>query len=314
MTVCTTSTIPEVPLKEKSSSQEQVKTLQPPGLISRRLALWLWKLARRGWKGALNPKDLPPLGSSFRSKYVGELAQPLWEEELRQCGAQASLARLLVRINKFQIGLGAVVGVSHGVLTAVARPLLLRQLIRTVDNLDLKDVILLGVELLLEAIFQLWMKQLLSDEINVKVFGICVSLLSRRIPLVDEEAVSPSKTPGKGETANSSKPGSAPVAETTLIAQDLVRTLENVVMIFNFISGVVQLVCGVVVLLVLVGLPSLIGIGAAALLVLTSARLAKYNKHNDQKGLQVADKRVSSQASSCWHPLHKAECMGRCLL
>ncbi len=56
----------------------------PPGLLSRRLGFWIWRLVVRGTMKCLEPEDLPELIPSLCAREVTARADEYWEAELRR--------------------------------------------------------------------------------------------------------------------------------------------------------------------------------------------------------------------------------------
>ncbi|CAE8587300.1 unnamed protein product [Polarella glacialis] len=179
---------------------------------------------------------------------------------------------------------GTAVSVVHGVLVVGARPLLLRRIIRTASSLALGDVFALVAVLWGEAVCQMWMKQLISDEPVVLVVAACAGLMSKRIPHIDE---------GPAPAGTLQAGSEAAVAETTLMGNDLVRTLENARVLFQLTSCVVQVIVGAIVLVYVVGSPAFFGMAVCALSVASTSIFSQINKHNDKRGRLLADLRIA---------------------
>lgn len=257
--------------KKKPSSRPPA-----PGCLNSRLLIFCWRLVWLGRRRALELEDLPELSASFHAQPIAERINVLWEAELQR--KNPSLPRLLLRFNSFDLTMGFCTSIVHGMLTAAARPFLLRHVVQNVGDLALSDVLLLSVVLVLEAFFQSWNKQFLCDRLACRTGAACISLISKRIPM------------GAG-AAQSSKGGAQPT-EATLVGTDVVRTLENSMILIQFFTGITQLCCSVVVLLIIVGYPSLLGIAICVMCVFGAGRASKYSKQIDKRVLQQTDRRI----------------------
>lgn len=251
---------------------------------SHRLLLWVWSLVFQGRRAALELKDLPILPSCLCAEALATRGTKIWN--LRMKDGKASIASVLFSMYRFQFILGMLCSVLHGVLSALARPLLLRRLIKTADNVALVDVVLLTLVYFSEALLQVWYKQLLLDEFGAAIVAVPTALLAKNI--IQKQAPTPLDL-GDAEA----KKGKVEASETQLVGNDIVRTLENSRMLMHIFSALTQLVCGLSVLFLLLGASAAIGVVVAFFGVFLNGSLSRYNKRNDKRGLEVADKRIA---------------------
>eukprot|EP00931_Biecheleriopsis_adriatica_P019689 TRINITY_DN13357_c0_g1_i1.p1 TRINITY_DN13357_c0_g1~~TRINITY_DN13357_c0_g1_i1.p1 ORF type:complete len:1312 (+),score=245.90 TRINITY_DN13357_c0_g1_i1:109-4044(+) len=259
-----------------------------PSLLSRRLALWVWAMVLRGRSRALVPEDIPLLGEANRAQRLAQGANTLWEKELKT--GKPSLARLFWRLNRLTLLAGLASSISHGLLVAGMRPLLLRQVISSVEAQDVRLEEVLGLTLVyfIEALLQMWNKQFLADDLCISVMAVSTSLVSKRIPITSDD----SETAASQPEAEGKKPAEKLVAESTLIGNDLIRTMENSMMLMQLPTSCVQLTCGITVLIYVLGLPGLFGVAVAATTMMIATVVSKINKRNDKHGLETSDLRI----------------------
>ena len=83
-------------------------------------------------------------------------------------------------------------------------------------------------------------------------------------------------------------------AETTLVGNDLMRSVEFLKFFPMFVTSAVSLVCGVVLLLVFLGWVALVGLGTMALVLTCTVSLSRLAKRYQQRALAAADKTVNA--------------------
>eukprot|EP00405_Crypthecodinium_cohnii_P052298 CAMPEP_0206590928 /NCGR_PEP_ID=MMETSP0325_2-20121206/39930_1 /ASSEMBLY_ACC=CAM_ASM_000347 /TAXON_ID=2866 /ORGANISM="Crypthecodinium cohnii, Strain Seligo" /LENGTH=1350 /DNA_ID=CAMNT_0054100011 /DNA_START=57 /DNA_END=4109 /DNA_ORIENTATION=+ len=258
---------------------EEPKQAAAPGCVSKWLALWVWKLVRAGELRPLEQEDIPELEDKLTTEKLSIRASELWQKE--KASGEPSVIRILWQLMKCRLIVAVVTSVVHGSLAAAIRPLVLREVIRTVENLSIFSVILLFLVLVAENVCQLWMKQIIGDEGSAVTMSACTALISERIPFTHDASGTDS---GKGSSG---------VMETQLVGNDLVRSLNNMTKLFHMVSGIVQITAGSAVLVYIVGPASFIGLAVCVITVIAASIVARVNKRNDHKGLQAADKRLA---------------------
>lgn len=263
-----------------------------PSWLQRRLMLWTWDLVRLGFKQSLEQEQLPNTIPGLNAKTVAVRGEEIWSAEIQKNTPGRALGNVLWKLFRGSLIAGVALNILHGLLVGVAKPLMLHRVINDIEGLTYGDVIALGMVLFFEAAVQLWMKQVMGDEVIPGVFAVCASLLAKRMPYVAKAsgATTTSKTAGKDKKQVVEEI----VPEPTLIAQDLTRTLENAMFLYMLPSAIVQLISAICTLTFFLGPTAFIGIAYCVFAVVCAGMIAKMNKKTDKKGLEAADVRVAT--------------------
>ena len=130
-----------------------------PGCLAHHFFTWVVPIAVKGYKQPLGPDDVPPVPKSMSAANSCQRADALWQKELAQGKEKASLWRVLWQMQKWRIVLGLSYSVLQGLVTTIARPLLLRAVIvqalstsAVVDSLHL--LIIFALSIFLEGFLQ----------------------------------------------------------------------------------------------------------------------------------------------------------------
>ena len=109
-------------------------SIDPDGysLLGRSLLSWNIPLISRGWSTPLTPQRLPQLRAHLAAPKIGSEITSLWADERTK--PAPSLRRALVRLLRQQIIWGYSFGIVDGILSCVARPLVLRRLIQAIES------------------------------------------------------------------------------------------------------------------------------------------------------------------------------------
>ena len=123
---------------ESSATEHPIELTESPirpdeySLLGRGLLSWNISLISRGWSTPLTPQRLPQLRAHLAAPKIGAEITRLWADERTK--PAPSLRRALGRLLRQQILWGYAFGIVDGILSCVARPLVLRRLIQAIES------------------------------------------------------------------------------------------------------------------------------------------------------------------------------------
>eukprot|EP00040_Diaphanoeca_grandis_P034870 m.217814 g.217814 ORF g.217814 m.217814 type:complete len:2091 (+) comp33245_c1_seq3:176-6448(+) len=102
--------------------------------IARSLLMWNFNLVRRGWKTLIVQDTVPVLRGHLESNLLGEKLERYWNAELQK--KKPRLSRAMAKLLWKPLLWGNILGMMNGIICCVGRPLVLRQLVRSLETHD----------------------------------------------------------------------------------------------------------------------------------------------------------------------------------
>ena len=236
--------------------------------------------------GPLKPQDLPGLRSSYVSGSLAPQFLRLFDEQMEK--EKPSISRALLKIKSIRrtLLLGIACGLVQGLLLTVARPLILKWVIESIETgqaetvaEQLGIVAVYCVVVLVEGWLGVFARQLISEETGAQ-FQICASAgIYRKMLRMKANAK-------RHESIQN-------LSETDLFGNDVVRAVENVRNVANLPSAVSGLIGGVVALVLLIGSASAVGLAVMSAFLLFNVYVGKYTRKYESKSLGAADSRLA---------------------
>lgn len=193
------------------------KGVDGAGFLSRQLIAWATPIAWRGFKAPLQEPDVPAAPRLLRAATgdadVTTRGARLWAEEVesaRAKGRKPSLFKTWLRLARWNWYLGSIFGILCGVMTNLARPLLLRELIRALDpaNYSIEAALGLAAGFAVLCAFESWFRNMSRYEMGDVAALVCVSATIQMV--AKKSAVVRAGAGAEG-------------AETALVGNDLFR-------------------------------------------------------------------------------------------
>ena len=256
------------------------------GFLSRQLVAWATPIAWQGFQRPLQETDLPGAPKLLRSAAseddICRIGARLWAAEVtktRALGRKPSLFMTWLRIAPKQWFLGSLLGIVCGITTNLARPFLLRELIRALDPEQYSMDAALGIAAAFAVLcaFESWTRNMSRYEM-----GDCAPLMSvsATIQMVAEKSTR--LRVGAGIEG----------AETALVGNDLFRLADMFGVFPQGMVAVGSLIGGTIMLLYLMGWTSLLGLSVMIVGVIISERLQARAKKLVGKMYGAADRRI----------------------
>jgi len=271
---------PGISVKDVETGNEHSKHFNH-SFFSNSFFCWLYPFLLQGYRNPLQERDIPSVNSRDGCQALADEAEKLWTDQVRQHGDQASISKVLLRIQKKEIILGVVLSIFQGILASVARPLLLGKIIKVVSDTEssTEEGILIamsfGVVILLEGVLQAQTKQLLSAKLGTRFFSWSTSLIQK-----------------KAGTVSSISVHDAQLRESAIVSSDITRMIEDWRWLCLFPYIVTALIGGVTILILVLGVSSLVGCGIMFSIAFMNWRITKVIKKVEEKDFALGDKRM----------------------
>eukprot|EP01065_Artemidia_motanka_P035000 TRINITY_DN42967_c0_g1_i1.p1 TRINITY_DN42967_c0_g1~~TRINITY_DN42967_c0_g1_i1.p1 ORF type:complete len:1406 (+),score=499.49 TRINITY_DN42967_c0_g1_i1:76-4293(+) len=239
---------------------------------------WVFPLIKKGFPGVgLEESDLPSLPAQYYPPSVRETAQALWKQQ-RDSGSD-SLWRVLWGMWRGTLVTWVGWNVVQGVLSSVARPLLLKQLIEAATNgdqdLSLYLLLVLGVVLFGEGLSAALGRFTFSGKFGAGYMSTMSSLIQM-------------KSLRLAHTANG-----AASSSRSLVGNDVIRTYENFRGLGQIPSSFVQVACGTVTVVYTIGWKGLTGLAVLYVSMILNRWVAAKTKVVEARNLKASDERIS---------------------
>lgn len=236
--------------------------------------------------GPLKPQDLPGLRNSYVSSSLAPQFLRAFDDQLRRGKPSITRALLTMRSIRRTLLAGLVCGLVQGLLLTVARPLILKWVIESIETGRAESVAekvgivaVYCVVVLVEGWLGVFARQLISEETGAQ-FQVCASAgIYRKMLRL--------KTNGKRHESIQN------LSETDLFGNDVVRAVENVRNVANLPSAVSGLIGGVVALVLLIGSSSIVGLAVMSAFLLFNVYVGRYTRKYESKSLSAADSRLA---------------------
>ncbi len=255
--------------------------------------LWVFPVVYKGWSVELEAHALPELPADLRADVLVPRAHAEWAREVertaaveaaaalkgrRRAPALPSLWRVICRLSWPYLLIGLLMSAVQGIVTTVARPLLIRQLVLMLQqgasiHDELLMVAYLSIALLVEGWSGAALKHALSDYLGT-IWFVSASAL------VQAKAL---RVPG----------GTTTVQEAGLVGNDILRVYENQRFASILPEAVFALIGGIVVLVLTIGTASAVGLTFMLTILLVNGRIAKLAQHAEEEDLEACDARLS---------------------
>jgi len=256
---------------ERGEREEREREMAPSSLSDCTLS-WVGTVVLRGYEGDDSNRFMP---QKIRSSRVRRRAISEWEREKRT-NENPSLLWVCLGFIRFELIVGIIFGVFQGLLCTVARPLLLKfavdTLIEETSGAEMY-ILALGAEQILEGLTATFSRHALLDHAASMFFSSVTNLIQHKSLRV----------------AN----GCSELSPTTLIGNDVIRTLENAKYMQLYPNSLASLIGGICVLIYSVGYSGLVGLGASALILMLNAWIATLARDAEEKNLSAADVRLN---------------------
>lgn len=254
-----------------------------PGRWADLSLVWVLPRVLKGYKTPLEESDVPMSNRQDQADYLAMQAEQLWAEQLKTCDPEkTSLVRLMLSLQGFEFYMGLFLSFVQGVLFSVARPLLLRKIIRmvsdpaTTDALGIVVAISFALVILLEGIVQAQVKQLLSCQLGIRYIGWMSSLVHRKSTTVSSVAVS-----------------KAGFQEQSLIGSDVTRMVEDWRWMCMLPYVFTALVGGIIILAYILRRASIVGFVIMFSIAFANFKITKIVKRVEEKDFALGDERIS---------------------
>jgi len=249
-----------------------------PSIPSQALYCWLVPPLLKAFRRPIQENECPQLCPSFASAPIFTSKARDWRLHYKQSGTLRPLWKvLLFDLSPGAFILGCTLMLVTGLVTTVGRPLSLRFVVSQIrrDDLSLLEMLglvcFLGGVVLAEGLLTVWGKMLLCDHLSVRAFAFV------SCTLVDKSASGP--VPGDQNPSN-------------LLGNDLVRILENVKFSTLLPSAITGILGGSVMLLIIIGPSSIVGLAFSFIIMASNVRMAKITKQAEQDNLSASDARM----------------------
>jgi len=302
-------------------------------LVSQSFLAYMWPLIKLGWRAnTVERENLPGLSSYHLNRVVGANFTREWDLQLNQ--KHPSLAKTLFYSARATILFGALCSSLQGLSSAVGRPLILRYLVLGVES-DMSTetavalVVTFGVVAFIEGYLGVLGRMVLGEYVGTvymqgvsklvvnKMSTSAAGLVDDDVPasfnvlkaangdnkkgvVVDDDAGNDDDV-ASGETPREPKiklPESTPqTAETSLLGNDLVRSVENIRAASALPMAVVGFVGGVVVLAVTVGWSCVTGLGIMIAILLLNVYISRITYFLEKRNVKTADERLQILSS-----------------
>ncbi|GBG31313.1 ABC transporter, putative [Hondaea fermentalgiana] len=264
----------------KSRAKGAEHTFKDTSVLGRAFLTWMYGIVFKGFKKPLRKDDLPGLNPDYISS---SLYLEFQEHFNTDPTAKHAFQRALLRIPRVRntLILGTLISVMQGILSTVAKPLILKVIVDAVaEDVSTPDAIVLIVYFALIVGAEGWAgvmaRQLLAEEFGT-MFHICAS----------------SAVYGKMLRVDTQRQYEDQSSESSLIGNDIVRAYENLRFAAKFPMAIAGVIGGVAVLLVLIGTSALVGIAIMLGIMALNMLLGKLIHMIEEKNLMYADERLS---------------------
>jgi len=256
-----------------------------------------FKKVLKGFKSPLGEEDVPLRPEQCTSKFLVVKAQNEWDKAVEELNLSTVstdevspyrvVLKVIWRLHRSDLLVGIILSIIQGLLSTVARPLLLREIILAIENEDgLSEselnsrgaALAAGISLciLVEGLLQAHVKQLLSIQLGSRFLSWTMALIHKKSLRVSEEALSKSE-----------------LVENSIIGNDLVRIYEDWRWMCLLPFIITALIGGVIILGFTLKLSSLVGIGVMAAIVGMNFTLARTIKSVEVKDYKRGDERLA---------------------
>lgn len=149
-------------------------------VVAQRFLAWNLPLVVEGWGSPIHKSRIPPAKAKFASESVGRRMDALWSAEVQKEQKKPRLNRAVLRLIWRQLVLSSGIAMLVGVLSTVARPLILREIVNEIatGQVELDEAALLLVQLALVVFVEGWLA------VRGPPFPLLRALLLRVPPLV----------------------------------------------------------------------------------------------------------------------------------
>eukprot|EP00941_MAST-03F_sp_MAST-3F-sp1_P003806 g3806.t1 len=276
-----------------SKSIGESDTVAPPSWPSRLLLWWLWPFILKGYKSPLKPKDMPKLRSDIKTTSICPEALRIWDSS-----KTPSLLKVSWAMHKREVTLSCIFGNTQGLLNNMGKPILLKVLIEAFDtNTDKNDMHILllifvfGLVILLEGWCKLNSVNLVATDVGNGFASWLLTLTQRK-----STRITAAVWKGRGKKKKDVEHGEEKeehANEATLIGNDLLQNLDMLKWMSYFPLCVTGLISGSVTLLLLLGLPAVIGLATMAVTLFFNRLCSSLGRAVTKRDLEAADARLN---------------------
>lgn len=127
--------------------------------VAQKFLAWNLPLVLEGWSTPIHKSRIPLAKAKFDSRKVGQRMAMLWEAEKARKPEAPRLISAVLELIKRQLVVSCAVAVVQGVLSTVARPLILREIVNEIaaGDVELDEATLLLVQLALVVFVEGWL-------------------------------------------------------------------------------------------------------------------------------------------------------------
>mmetsp|Transcript_29963 Transcript_29963/g.77003 ORF Transcript_29963/g.77003 Transcript_29963/m.77003 type:complete len:1212 (+) Transcript_29963:29-3664(+) len=243
-----------------------------PGILSQLLLTWCFGFVRTGFNRTPTEEDTPQLIHKMRCQSI-DVAKA--EEQIRAGKSVFAAARACF---PGWFGFGVTLGFVQGFLATVCRSLLLRKVVANVADGDVSWgehafwVAVLELNLIAEGISSTATRHWLADRLAHGYFSLCAVLIHRKSMRLSA--------------------GTSPASATSILGNDVVRTVENCKLLSFTPMGASGAGCGMVMVLWLTGMGGVVGMAVVLVLLGCNIALTTLVKRIEKKSLAAADQRL----------------------
>lgn len=245
------------------------------GCCDRLFMAWVFPVIQKGFRSYLQPEDVPPLPSNFRTQRLLARAERHWAAQ-----EDPSMWRTIWHLNRGYIVFGCICGGIQGILNAVGRPFILRALLLAAfsEHVSTSRIVVLvalfALVVSLEAFLGVIASHMLSDRLATRFSALASGLIV-------------SKSTRRGRA-----PAGAPT-EAALAGNDMMRTMINFRMLAGLATLTTGLLGGIIVLIVLLGgAAAAIGLTVMFTILFINRALSYETKAAEKANLGAADRRL----------------------